>query len=70
MVVNGSRENDGSRIDNYHRVDLALAYEVKKGIKPYFRIDNLFGQSYEEIIGFTSPGFVAFGGVELSLDLF
>lgn len=67
LLVNSQRDSDGSRVDNYERVDLALAYQVHEHIKPYLRIDNVFDADYEEIPGFGVAGFSVFAGVEASL---
>ena len=51
-------------MDNYTRVDLSAAYTATKHLRPYVRIENLLDRSYEEIAGFTSPGFTGVVGVE------
>ena len=65
IFVHGRKDSDGSSMDNYERVDLAVAYAVNEGLKPFFRIENLFDVDYEEVNGFGTPGFSAYGGVDI-----
>ncbi len=66
IAVQDRIDSDGSAMDDYERLDLSLSYQPTKLWAPYLRVENLLGQNYEEINGFTSPGFVAIAG--LSLD--
>jgi len=53
--------------ESYTRVDLALTYSLNEHIQFYSRIENLFDEEYQEVRGYDSAGFSAFGGVKLSL---
>lgn len=65
LMVQDRIDSDGGDMDDYERVDLTLSYDVTEKIKPFVRFENLFDQDYQELPGFSSPGFVVFGGVEL-----
>ena len=54
-------------MDNYERVDLAVAFPVLESLKPYVRIENVFDQNYEELPGYGTPGFSVYAGVNASL---
>ncbi len=67
IVVSDRIDSDGSDLDDYERVDLALGYELKGGrVEPYLRLENLLDEEYEEVNGFTSPGSVAVVGVRVA----
>ena len=63
LAVSDRVDTDGSDMDDYERVDLALTYQLTELLTPYVRVQNLFDQDYEEVTGYTSPGIVAVGGV-------
>ena len=62
-----------NRADNpaYTKVDVALAYTLlqseRQTLELFGRVENLFDEDYEEVYGFPSPGFAAFGGIRLTL---
>lgn len=56
-------DSDGSPMDDYERLDLSLAYRLPAGLSCTLRLENLLDQDYEEINGFTSPGWTAALGV-------
>lgn len=58
-------DSDGSAMDDYERVDLALQYRWNEHFEPYLRVENLFDQEYEEVNGFGSPGSQAVVGLSL-----
>jgi len=71
----------GARIDNdfsgaepsratlagYRLVDIAITYRVSDAVDLFTRVDNLFDQEYEEVLGYGSLGCAAYGGIKLSL---
>jgi len=65
IVASDRIDSDGSAMDDYERLDLSVAYQLRQGFEPYLRIENLFDDEYEEINGFTTPGTVATVGVSL-----
>jgi vitamin B12 transporter len=56
-------ESDGTKMDDYERLDLTLEYRLSESFKPYLRVENLFDDDYEEVNGFTTPGIVAVVGL-------
>ncbi len=50
-------------------VRLAGSYKVNKYLTVFARMENLFDSKFEEPNGFQRPGFAAFGGIKVSLDL-
>ncbi len=66
IVVSGRIDSDGSDLDDYERVDFSLGYELEGGhFEPYLRVENLSGEEYEEIDGFTTPGALAVVGLSV-----
>ena len=65
IVASDRIDSDGSDLDDYERVDLALAYRLGNGFEPYLRVENLFDEEYEEINRFTTPGSVAVVGLSV-----
>ncbi len=59
-------DSNGSEIDDYSRLDLALGYRLSQRAEPYLRLENALDEDYEEIPGFTSPGVVGAVGVSLT----
>ena len=53
-------------LDSYFLVNLTGSYKFSDGVKLFGRIDNLFGQNYEEVFGFGRPGISGFGGIKLT----
>lgn len=63
VAVNDRIDSDGSPMDNYERIDLGVEYAYNRHVYPYARIENLLDQDYEEVNGFSNPGFTGVGGV-------
>jgi len=63
VAVRDRIDSDGTDMDDYQRVDLSLEYRLRPWLEPYFLAQNLFDKEYEEVNGFTSPGFVALLGL-------
>lgn len=63
VAVQDRIDSDGTAMDDYERVDLTTEYAVNAHVYPYVRIENVLDQDYEEVSGFSSPGFTAIGGV-------
>lgn len=66
-----SRGNQG-RVDSFTVVNLAASYDLTRHLQTYLRVDNLFDEEYEEVLGFGAPIRSIYGGIrgELELDLF
>ena len=55
-------------LDDYTLVNVAGSYVVNQYLTVFARIENLFDDDYEEVLGFRARGIGAFGGVRLNLD--
>ena len=56
--------------DSFFIVDAAASYEISvkrfvDKIRLFSRINNLFDKNYEDIFGFSSPGFSMISGVSV-----
>ena len=55
----------------YLRVNVALSYKLiekeRYTLEVFGRAQNLFDEDYEEVYGFETPGFAAFGGIRVTL---
>jgi vitamin B12 transporter len=67
IVVRNRIDFDLGEMDDYERVDLTLGYGWTRSLRPYLRIENLLDQDYEEIPGFTTPGFTAALGLRMGV---
>jgi len=52
--------------DDYTLVNLAASYQVTETIELFGRVENLFDEEYEEVLGYGTPDLSAFAGVKLS----
>lgn len=64
IMVRDRIDSDGKEMDNYWTTDLATRYDITKVMTAYVRFENLFDYGYEEVTGFGSLGFTAYGGME------
>ena len=61
------------REDNpaYTKVDVSIGYKLieneRHTLELFGRVENVFDEDYEEVYGFTAPGFAAFGGIRMTL---
>ncbi len=65
IAVSGRIDSDGSAMDDYERVDLAVQYRFSHHFEPYLRVENLLDEDYEEVNAFSSPGVQAVVGLGL-----
>jgi vitamin B12 transporter len=54
------------RMPGHVVANLAASYNLTKYFQIFGRVDNLFNNDYEEIIGYGTPGASAFGGIKVS----
>ncbi len=54
-------------LQEYVLVNLAAEYRITESLSIYGRIENLFGEHYEEVFSFATPGRAAYGGVRVRL---
>ncbi|MEP9410893.1 MAG: TonB-dependent receptor [Candidatus Brocadia sp.] len=64
VMVRDRIDSDGREMDNYWTVNQATRYDITKLMAAYIRFENLFDYDYEEVTGFGSLGFTAYGGLE------
>ena len=57
-------DTSGNRLDNYKVVDVSLRYRAWDGLTITARLNNLMDEDYQEVSGFTSPGFNGHVGLE------
>lgn len=63
---NGDEANtDGTTLDGWTRVDLTGSYELTDRIELYGRIENLFDEHYQQILGYGTPGLSGTVGLRL-----
>jgi vitamin B12 transporter len=51
----------------YGLLDLALSYQVLEDLEIFGRVDNIFDQEYQEVLGFGAMGAAAYGGIKVNL---
>jgi len=52
-------------LPGYNLLNAAFSFDLSTNIQIFVRLDNLFNVEYENILGYGTPGFSAFGGVSL-----
>lgn len=52
-------------LDAYTLINAVASYRLLDSLRLFVRLDNLLNQEYEVIKGYGTPGFSAFGGVQL-----
>ncbi|MEM1187309.1 MAG: TonB-dependent receptor [Pseudomonadota bacterium] len=63
---NGTETNsDGSDLDSWTRVDLNGRYAWSDDLEIYARVENLFDEDYQQILGYGTPGLSGSLGVRL-----
>ncbi|MFO0417534.1 MAG: TonB-dependent receptor domain-containing protein [Pseudomonadota bacterium] len=51
----------------YGIVDLAASYKLSDTLELFGRVNNLFDQEYQEVLGFGTMGAAAYGGIRVGL---
>ena len=63
---NGDEANtDGTTLDGWTRVDLTGSYELTDRVELYGRIENLFDEDYQQVLGYGTPGLSGSVGIRL-----
>ncbi|MEL6859612.1 MAG: TonB-dependent receptor [Pseudomonadota bacterium] len=63
---NGQEVNNATtEVDAWTRVDLTGAYDVSESVEVFGRIENLFDEDYQQILGYGTPGLSGSIGVRL-----
>lgn len=55
------------RLDGYVLADLRAAHAMSERLELYGRIENVFDERYETVLGYNTPGRAAFAGVRVRL---
>lgn len=66
VKYNGEEQDPNGVVPSWTRVDLAGRYSVSDSVEMYARIENLFDEQYQQIIGFGTPGLSGHVGARLS----
>lgn len=66
LRYNGEEQDSDGAVPSWTRVDLAGRYALKDSIEIYARIENLFDQQYQQILGYGTPGLSGHVGVRLN----
>lgn len=53
-------------LKSYWLLDVAGAYDIAPNMQLFTRLDNLLDEEYEDVLGYGTLGFAAYGGVKLS----
>ncbi|MEL6388407.1 MAG: TonB-dependent receptor [Pseudomonadota bacterium] len=63
---NGEEPNtNGTTLDSWTRVDLTGSYELTERVEVFGRIENLFDEEYQQILGYGTPDLSGYLGVRL-----
>ena len=63
---NGDESNtDGTTLDGWTRIDLTGGYDLTDRIELYGRIENLFDEDYQQVLGYGTPGLSGSVGIRL-----
>ena len=54
-------------LGGYGIVDIAMSYKLVESCELFSRVDNLFDQEYQEVLGFGTMGAAAYAGVRVEL---
>ncbi|NRA31105.1 MAG: TonB-dependent receptor, partial [Parvularculaceae bacterium] len=64
---NGEEMNtDGTTLDGWTRVDVTARYAVNDSVELFGRVENLFDEDYQQILGYGTPGLSGSVGLRLT----
>ncbi|HEX9810406.1 MAG TPA: TonB-dependent receptor, partial [Alphaproteobacteria bacterium] len=55
----------GVKLEGYALVNLALSWRIAPNLEVFARGENLLDQNYQDVFGFGTPGFAAYGGLRV-----
>lgn len=67
-LVRDRVDSDGTAMDDYGRLDLALRLRLARWLDATARVENALDEGYEELKGYTSPGRTFTGGFVVHLE--
>ena len=69
LVHNGEEEQSfgAPTLDAWTRLDIRASFDINDRLSVYGRIDNLFDEDYQSVIGYGTPGRSAYVGLRVSL---
>lgn len=56
MRYNGKEQDPNGSVDSWTRVDVSALYALSDSVEIYARVENLFDEQYQQIIGYGTPG--------------
>lgn len=66
LRYNGEEQDLNGVVDSWLRVDLAGEFALSDGVELYARIENLFDEEYQQVLGYGTPGLSASVGARLT----
>jgi vitamin B12 transporter len=66
LRYNGEEQDLNGVVDSWFRVDLAGQFALSDGVELYARIENLFDEEYQQVLGYGTPGLSANVGARLT----
>ena len=63
--ANGEERDPNGMVDSWTRVDLTGRYELTEDVELYARVENLFDEDYQQILGYGTPGLSGSVGIRL-----
>jgi vitamin B12 transporter len=61
----GEANTNGTTLDGWTRVDLTGRYALNESVELYGRVENLFDEDYQQILGYGTPGLSGSVGIRL-----
>ncbi len=53
-------------LDDYTLLNTVISYDITQHVQAFLRMDNILNEQYEMIKGYGTPGFSAYGGINLN----
>lgn len=53
---NGDEEDGGATVEDWSRVDFSATYQMTEKLEVYLRAENLLNASYQQVLGYGTPG--------------
>jgi vitamin B12 transporter len=66
LRYNDEELDPNGTVDSWTRVDLAGEYQLSPGVELYARIENLFDEDYQQVLGYGTPGLSGYVGARLA----